>query len=282
MHRLLHRDPPLALVARKYKSAAKGVKPVSTALPEEFRITRHFPEDPLLTLPEVPTHPPEFIPTTKFTRERYEALSIENSTFLWPEEKKLAAEVFCRNEKALAWDETEKGRFREDYFPPVRIPVVSHKVWADKPLPVPPGNRAQVVEIIKAKVAAGSFEQSSSSYSNQWFCVAKKSGKLRIVFNLQKLNAVTIRDSGLPPLLENYVEEFGGAGIYTMLDLFVGYDHRALHPDSRDLTTFQTPIGRFWLTALPMGWTNSVAIFQGDCKGNPCYLSFYYFIFHFP
>jgi len=27
------------------------------------------------------------------------------------------------NEKGLAWEETEKGRFRDDYFSPVKIPV---------------------------------------------------------------------------------------------------------------------------------------------------------------
>ena len=49
-----------------------------------------------------------------------------------------------------------------------------------------------------------------------------------------------------------------------MMDLFVGYDKRALAPSSRDLTTFQTPYGALRLTTLPMGWTNSVPIFQDD------------------
>ena len=49
-----------------------------------------------------------------------------------------------------------------------------------------------------------------------------------------------------------------------MLDLFVGYDERLLHPDSRDFTTFQSPLGTLRLTRLPMGWTNSVPIFHGD------------------
>jgi hypothetical protein len=49
-----------------------------------------------------------------------------------------------------------------------------------------------------------------------------------------------------------------------MLDLYVGYDERALAPSSRDLTTFQTPFGALRLTTLPMGWTNSVPIFHED------------------
>lgn len=49
-----------------------------------------------------------------------------------------------------------------------------------------------------------------------------------------------------------------------MLDLFVGYDERALAVSSHDYTTFQTPFCALRLTTLPMGWTNSVPIFHDD------------------
>ena len=49
-----------------------------------------------------------------------------------------------------------------------------------------------------------------------------------------------------------------------MMDLFVGYDERALALSSRDYTTFQTPYSAHRLTTLPMGWTNSVPIFHDD------------------
>jgi hypothetical protein len=49
-----------------------------------------------------------------------------------------------------------------------------------------------------------------------------------------------------------------------MLDLYVGYDERIVHEDSRDLTTFQTPFGSLRLVTLPMGWTNSVPIFHNN------------------
>ena len=49
-----------------------------------------------------------------------------------------------------------------------------------------------------------------------------------------------------------------------MLDLYVGYNERALAPSLHDLTTFQTPYGALRLTTLPMGWTNSVPICHDD------------------
>jgi hypothetical protein len=47
------------------------------------------------------------------------------------------------------------------------------------------------------------------------------------------------------------------------LDALAGYDQQLLHEASRDLTTFQSPLGLLHLTALPMGHTNSVSIFHG-------------------
>ena len=49
-----------------------------------------------------------------------------------------------------------------------------------------------------------------------------------------------------------------------MFDLFVGFDQRSLAQQSRDLTTFQSPLGMLRLTLIPMGYTNSMQIFQGD------------------
>jgi hypothetical protein len=49
-----------------------------------------------------------------------------------------------------------------------------------------------------------------------------------------------------------------------MMDLYSGYDQRALHKDLRDLTTFGTPLGPHHLTTLPQGHTNAVQVYQGD------------------
>ena len=51
---------------------------------------------------------------------------------------------------------------------------------------------------------------------------------------------------------------------YSMIDLFVGYDHRTLDISSRDLTSFQTPLGAYRCTVLPQGATNAVTVFHGD------------------
>ncbi len=49
-----------------------------------------------------------------------------------------------------------------------------------------------------------------------------------------------------------------------MLELFVSYDHQTLAKSSRDLTSFQTPLGALRCTVLPQGATNAVAVFHSD------------------
>lgn len=249
----------------KYKKVANRIKPVTTTLPEDFRIVRHIPCNPLESLPKLPTHPPDFIPGTRYTLERMQAMNINPDGFLWPEEEKLAHHLVKIQELGFAWTEDEKGKFSSEYFDPITIPTIEHIPWAFRNIPIPPGIFQQVTDIIKAKIAAGVYEPSSSSYRSRWFCVLKKDGKsLRLVHDLQPLNAVTIKDSSLPPIIENYAESFGGCSCYAIFDLFVGFDQRALAPESRDLTTFQSPLGTLRLTSIPMGYTNSMQIQQGD------------------
>lgn len=250
--------------ALAYKKVAKKVRPVPASLPEDFRILRRIPSNPLLTLPALLPNPPDFTPGTRLTQERLDALELNKGDFLLPEELKLLHHVLKLNEFGLAWTEAEKGRFRDDYFSPVKIPVVEHIPWAYRNFPIPPGILDDVIQIFKDKFAAGVYEHSDASYRSRWFTVKKKNGALRIVHDLQPLNAVTIRNSGVPPLTDQLIESMAGRSCYTMLDLFVGYDHRTLDISSRDLTTVQSPLGAVRLTSLPMGWTNAVAIFHED------------------
>jgi hypothetical protein len=120
-------------------------------------------------------------------------------------------------------------------------------------LPIPAGILNEVIKIFKDKTAAGVYECSDASYRSRWFCVKKKSGALRLVHDLQPLNGVTIRNSGVTPGAEQVIEAMAGRACYSMLDLFVGYDHRTLDVASRDLTTIQSPIGAMRLTCLPQG-----------------------------
>jgi hypothetical protein len=250
------------LIFTAYKRVGKKIHPVSTQFPIDCRVTRQIPEDPLLTLPHLPTRPPKFTPTAKISMERLAELNINPAGFLWPEEEKLFQHVMKLNETGIAFEDIERGTLKDSYFSPYIIPTVPHLPWEYRNIPIPKGLLPRILEVLKLKMAADVYEHSQSSYRSQWFVVLKKNGKLRIVHDLQPLNQVTIRDAGMLPVLDDFVEGFAGRECYTVFDLFWGFDARKIHKRSRDLTAFMTPLGLLQITSLPTGFTNSPAEFQ--------------------
>ena len=244
-----------------YKPIAKKVLPVLAPLKEEYCVLRWLPDDPLAGLITLPTNPPDFIPRQRFTQERANALDLDPAQWLWPEEVKLVQWMVLNHETTFVWTATERGRLDDQYFPLVKIPTVSHTPWILQNIPIPPSSWDQAIQIIKDRIASSVYEPSTTAYQSRWFCVLKQDGKtLRLMHDLQPLNAVTIRDSSVPPFIEHLAKLFGGYAVYGMMDLFTGYDQRPLHVDSRDMTTFNSPLRPHCLTTLPMGHTNTVQI----------------------
>jgi hypothetical protein len=236
----------IALSFTAYKRVDKKIKLVSTTFPEEAQVRCQLPFDPLKTF-----------------KEQLETLNINPDNFLSKEEEeKLFIQVMMNNEEALAFIDTERGTLKESYFSPYIMPMVPHTPWEYKNIPIPPGIKNKVIEVLKVKMAAGVYEPSQSSYRSQWFCVLKKNGKLWIVHDLQPLNKISIQDAGLPPISDDFVEPFAGRQCYTVFDLFWGFDAQRVHPASRDLTAFLTPLGLLQITSMPTGYTNSPAKFQ--------------------
>ena len=84
----------------------------------------------------------------------------------------------------------------------------------------------------------------------RFLAVKKKDKSLRIVHNLQPLNAVSIRDSAVLPRIDEMLDSFTGVAIYGIFDLKSGFDSCVLTPVSQDMTT------------LLQGYTNSPVEFQ--------------------
>ena len=189
--------------AKKYKLVALKVRPVLGTLPERFRITREIVGDLLKGIPTLPERPPEFQLKGCYSLERKVKLDAAHSEeFLWSEERKLMHWLVAEQNEAFAWDDTERGKFKEEFFPPIEIPTVAHIPWVEKPFRIPPAIYDEVCQMIKRKIDARVYEPSNSSYRSRWFCVIKKDGKsLRLVHSLELLNKVTIAHSGLPPVM---------------------------------------------------------------------------------
>lgn len=82
-------------------------------------------------------------------------MDLKPDGFLWDREERHFIDVVKNHEMAFARDNSERVHFREDYFDPVRIPVLAHTPWQQRNIQIPPGIRDQVVQIIKNKIVSG-------------------------------------------------------------------------------------------------------------------------------
>ncbi|GBG73595.1 hypothetical protein CBR_g16937 [Chara braunii] len=122
--------------------------------------------------------------------------------------------------------------------------------------------KEKVIAFLKEKMASHVAEPFDSAHANQWFFLRKSNGKIRWIQDLQKVNAVTIRDVGSVPRADLLAEGTAGRSIYSVCDLFSGYDEVPLDPRDKHLTAMHTSLRLIQMMVVPMGWTNGVAVFQ--------------------
>ncbi|CAD6952494.1 unnamed protein product [Tilletia caries] len=250
-------------VLAAYKPVARKVRSVAENITEHDRVQVNIPpdyEDDMIKLPSIA---PPLQPGKRLTLERLAELKLDPDGLLLPDEMDLLKWVLVSNEMAMAFDESEKGVVDPAIVPPVTIPVTEHELWNMRNIPVPAAIKEKVLGILKSKIDSGLYEASSAGYTSRWLAVMKKvAGDYRIVHDLQPLNGVTKRIPGRLPQIDQFVGELSGKACIGSLDHFSGFDQVWLAVESRDLTTFETELGRLRHTRLPQGGTNSCVVFH--------------------
>ena len=92
--------------------------------------------------------------------------------------------------------------------------------------------------------------------------VPKSQGKVRICVDLTKLNESVRREKHPLPTVEQTLGQIKGAQFFSKLDANSGFWQISLAPESRKLTTFITPLGRFCFNRLPFGISSAPEHFQ--------------------
>jgi hypothetical protein len=109
-------------------------------------------------------HPSDFMPSEFLMQECLNVLCLKANGFLQLEEEKLLIHILRMNKMGLAWTEAEKGRFSDEYFTPIKIPVIEHTPWAHKNLPIPPGILYDIIKIFKDKSTMRVYKHLDASY----------------------------------------------------------------------------------------------------------------------
>ena len=83
--------------------------------------------------------------------------------------------------------------------------------------------------------------------------VPKPDGNIRICVDLTKLNENVLRETYPPPKIDNLLAQISESKIFTKLDCNSGFWQEKLDEQSRLLTMFITPFGRFCFNRMPFG-----------------------------
>ena len=92
--------------------------------------------------------------------------------------------------------------------------------------------------------------------------VPKKSGEVRICVDLKSLNESVLRETHPLPGVDETLAQLTGATVMSKLDANSGFWQIPLSKDSRELTTFITPFGRYCFNKLPFGISSAPEHFQ--------------------
>lgn len=101
-----------------------------------------------------------------------------------------------------------------------------------------------------------------TEWVNSMVVAEKRDGCIRLCLDPKQLNEAIIRPHYPVPTLEHITAKLHGHTVFTKLDARSGYWMLELTDEAADLTTFNTPYGRYQYTRLPFGLCCSQDEFQ--------------------
>ncbi|QLI66325.1 Transposon Tf2-12 polyprotein [Metarhizium brunneum] len=117
-------------------------------------------------------------------------------------------------------------------------------------------------EYIDEMLAKGYIRASTSEAGYPVMFVPKKNGKLRLVVDYRRLNAITMKDRTPLPLISELRDRLHGMNWFTALDLKGAYNLIRIKKGHEWKTAFRTKFGLFEYLVMPFGLTNAPATFQ--------------------
>ncbi|XP_030828454.1 uncharacterized protein K02A2.6-like [Strongylocentrotus purpuratus] len=128
------------------------------------------------------------------------------------------------------------------------------------PHPLLPKVKKELESMLKQNVISKVTEP--TKWCSGMVPVLKPSGSVRICVDLTSLNKAVEREIHPMSSVDESLAKLGKSTIFTKLDANSGFWQIPLEDESKLLTTFVTPFGRFCFNRLPFGITSAPEVFQ--------------------
>lgn len=211
--------------------------------------------------------------STHSPTENHDLFALLASVQLNPTNQLLSTPKVLSTDPITLVVQTLMSTFHDIFDPPTGLPPsrpIDHRIPLlpnSNPVNVclycyPHSQKAELENQMKDILANGLIQPSSSPYSSSVLLDKKKEGTWRFWVDYHALNAITIKDHFLIPVVDEILNELHGATYFSKLDLHAGYHQIRMHPEDIPKTAFQTHNAHFEFVVMSFGLTNTPSTFQ--------------------
>lgn len=157
---------------------------------------------------------------------------------------------------------TGLGMYKEEYKIELQPQAKPSAIFTPRKVPLPLRDkvRAELTRMENQGVIPKVTKP--STWCAGMVVVPKKSGAVRICVDFRPLNESILREVHPLPTVDEILSQFAGAKVFTKLDANSGFWQIPLEENSKELTTFITPFGRFRFNKLPFCISSAPEHFQ--------------------
>ena len=159
------------------------------------------------------------------------------------------------------------GTFQESYEIKLKSGAKPLALFTPRNVPLPLRQRVQEELARMESLGVISKVDQPTSWCAGMVVVPKKSGAIRICVDYRPLNESVLREVYPLPKVDHTLACLAGATVFSKLDANCGFWQIPLAEESRPLTTFITPFGRFAFNKLPFGISSAPELFQRLMNG---------------
>ncbi|WJX29984.1 hypothetical protein P8452_18571 [Trifolium repens] len=134
---------------------------------------------------------------------------------------------------------------------------------SESPYRMAPAELVELKSQIEDLMEKGFIRPSVSLWGAPMLLVKKKDGRSRLCVDYRKLNKVTIKNRYPLPRIDDLMDQFKGASVFSKIDLKSGYHQIRVRDEDIQKTAFRSHYEHYEYLVMPFGVTNAPTIFYG-------------------